>query len=144
MNPVPRPMVVTAGIALAGVCVLGLYLGIQPALERMPGDTDAAPASNAAAMAPGAKTVEATALKTETPPPSAAPPASSAVALADKPKPRPSAADDAPSSEASAVPASGSQPGRRGPPDPPALYSPDEAPAPPPAGENGGANTPPY
>lgn len=146
MNPVPRPMVVTAGIALAGACVLGLYLGVEPSLERMPGDAEAAPASSAAAaMAPGAKTVEATALKTDTPPPSAAPPASSALALVEKPKPKPSAADATPSSDASALPASGAQAARRGnPPEPPALYSPDEGPAPAPAGENSGANTPPY
>ena len=52
MNPVPRPMVVTAGIALAGVSVLGLYLGIQPSLEHLPGETAAAPAPSAA-VSPG-------------------------------------------------------------------------------------------
>ena len=142
MNPVPRPMVVTAGIALAGVSVLGLYLGIQPSLERLPGESAAVPSpAAAAAMTPGAKTVEATALKTDTPPPSAAPPASSTLAAVEKPRTRASSADQAPASDD--APATGAQARKAGPPEPPTLYSPDEAPAPAPAGENG-ANTPPY
>ncbi len=141
MNPVPRPMVVTAGIVLAGVSVLGLYLGIQPSLEHLPGETAAAPApSAAAAMAPGARTVEATALKTDTPLPSAAPPASSTLAAVGKPKTKSTDADEAPDSDA---PPAGAQARKAGPPEPPTLYSPDEAPAPAPAGESG-ANTPPY
>ena len=142
MNPVPRPMVYTAALALAGVCVLGLYLGIQPNLNR-PGDAEATltPASAAPAMKPGmAAVVEATPLKTEAPPASAAP--SALLAQAAKSKAKASDADDASASDDEAdqpAPA-----GRKGPePDPPALYSPDEAPAPAPAGGNS-ANTPPY
>jgi hypothetical protein len=131
-------MVYTAAVALAGVCVLGLYLGIQPSLNR-PGDADEslAPASAAPALKPGmAAAVEATPLKTEVPPPSAAPAAQ--LAQAAKPKaPAPNAAA-APASDASA-----NAPPSRTPPDPPTLYSPDEAPAPPPPPAQG-ANTPPY
>ena len=144
MNPVPRPMVYTAAIALAGVCVLGLFLGVQPSLER-PLDAEEATAasSSAAAMKPGmAAVVEATPLKTETPPPSAAPPAQ--VAEAAKPKPKPSDADQTPPSDAEAAAGAGPQAARKpATPEPPTLYSPDEAPAPPPAGENSN-NTPPY
>lgn len=142
MNPVPRPMVYTAAIALAGVCVLGLYLGIQPSLNR-PGDAEQAPvpASATPSLKPGmAAAVEATPLKTDIPPPSDAP--SALLAQAGKSKTKPSDADQAPASDASAD--NGAQAGRQSQqPEPPALYSPDEAPAPPPAAQ-GGANTPPY
>ena len=40
-------MVYVAGVALAGVCVLGLYLGIQPALERASDANQAAASSTA-------------------------------------------------------------------------------------------------
>ena len=137
MNPVPRPMVYTAAVALAGVCVLGLYLGVQPSLSRLgdAGDT-AAPASAAPALKPGmAATLEATPLKAEVPPPSAAP----ATQLAQAAKPKAPTFDDAaaPASDTSA-----NAPPPKAPPEPPTLYSPDEAPSPPPAAQ--GANTPPY
>ena len=141
MNPVPRPMVLTAGIALAGVCVLGLYLGIQPSLERAGGD-DETPASSAAPT-PGIGTaVQAVPLKTDLPPPSAAPAASStATQLAQAGKTKRSDQDSVPASDAAAPTA---QPSRQpNVPEPPTLYSPDEPPAPAPAGGNN-ANTPPY
>ena len=54
MNPVPRPLVFTAAAALAGVSVLGLYLGIQPSLERAADAGQAAAVSTApTAMKPG-------------------------------------------------------------------------------------------
>ena len=136
MNPVPRPMVYTAGVALAGVCVLGLYLGIQPSLERA-ADANQAPASSAAPTPGMAAAVQAVPLKTDLPPPSAAP-ASSAPALLAQAKKKPSDGDDLPSSDTSATP-----PAAKPPPEPPTLYSPDEAPAAAPAGANN-ANTPPY
>lgn len=145
MNPVPRPMVVTAGIALAGVCVLGLYLGIQPSLERSADADEAAAASSApTAMKPGmAAAVEATPLKTDLPPPSAAPAAQ--LAQAAKPKAKSDDDDDdTPSSDDQAGAGNGPQATHKPtPPEPPTLYSPDEAPAPPPAGEPSN-NTPPY
>jgi hypothetical protein len=134
-------MVYTAALALAGVCVLGLYLGIQPSLNR-PGEADETlvPASAAPSMKPGmAAAVEATPLKAEAIPPSAAPPAQ--LAQAAKPKTPPSSADAAPASDAGD--GAGPPPGARTPsPEPPTLYSPDEAPAPPPTVPNN--NTPPY
>ena len=140
MNPVPRPMVYTAGVALAGVCVLGLYLGIQPSLERA-ADAEQARAASAAPTPGMVAAVQAVPLKTEVPLPSSAP-ASSAptqLALAAKKK---SDADEAPASAGNAGPIGG-QTSRNAPPEPPTLYSPDEGPAPPPAGGNN-ANTPPY
>ncbi|HEY5411871.1 MAG TPA: hypothetical protein VIJ94_14210 [Caulobacteraceae bacterium] len=141
MNPVPRPMVYTAALALAGVCVLGLYLGLQPALERSADLEQSLAASNAPAMKPGmTAAAEAIPLKTETPPPSAAP-----AQLADaKPKTKPSAQDTAPSSDDDADDNGLSSSGKAAPPEPPTLYAPDEPPAPPPAGASAGANTPPY
>ena len=139
MNPVPRPMVYTAALALAGVCVLGLYLGIQPNLNR-PGDSDetTVPASATPSMKPGmAAAVEATPLKPDALPPSAAPAAQ--VAQAARPKAAPSDDTDAPGSDALAAGPTGRT---TPPPEPPALYSPDEAPTPPPA--QGPNNTPPY
>ncbi len=141
MNPVPRPMVYVAGVALAGVCVLGLYLGIQPALERA-SDANQAAASSTAPTPGMAAAVQAVPLKTELPPPSSEPASSAPTQLAQVSKKKSSDADESPSSDASAA-ATGPQAGRSPPPDPPTLYSPDEAPAPPPAGGNG-ANTPPY
>jgi hypothetical protein len=132
-------MVYTAAAALAGACVLGLYLGIQPSLNH-PGDTDetAIPASAAPSLKPGmAAAVEATPLKTEMPPPSSAPPAQ--LAQAARPKVPASDADQAPASDAAA---NGPQPGANASPEPPTLYSPDETPAPPPAAQSN--NTPPY
>ena len=135
MNPVPRPMVYTAGVALAGVCVLGLYLGIQPALERA-ADAEQTPAPSAAPTPGMAAAVQAVPLRTDVPPPSAAPASSAPTQLAQATKKRSSDDDDeAPPSDANAAPP-------RAPPEPPTLYSPDEAPAPPPAGNS--ANTPPY
>lgn len=140
MNPVPRPMVVTAGVALAGVCVLGLYLGIQPSLERA-SDADQAPASSAAPSPGIGAAVQAVPLKTEVPPPSAAPSASSTPGqLAQAAKARKSDDDEDASSDAPAT----AQPNRpANAPEPPTLYSPDEPPAPAPAG-GANANTPPY
>ena len=141
MNAVPRPMVYAAAVALGGVCVLGLYLGIQPALERSADADEPVAASNAPAMKPGmAAAVEAIPLKTETPPPSAAPAAQ--LADAAKPKTKASAQDSAPASDDADD--NGPSPGRKtAAPEPPTLYAPDEAPAPAPAGGNS-ANTPPY
>src|SRR5665213_756592 len=99
MNPVPRPLVYTAALALAGACVLGLYLGIQPSLNR-PGEAEEVPvpASAAPAMKPGmAAAVEATPLKTDVLPPSAAP--SALLAQAAKARTKPSDADEAPASD---------------------------------------------
>jgi hypothetical protein len=135
-------MVYAAAVALGGVCVLGLYLGIQPALERAVDANEPVAASNAPAMKPGmAAAVEAIPLKTETPPPSAAP--ASQLADAAKPKTKPSTEDATPASD-DAADDNSPTPGRKtAPPEPPTLYSPDEAPAPAPAGGNS-ANTPPY
>src|SRR6185369_17380098 len=97
MNPVPRPMVYTAGVALAGVCVLGLYLGIQPSLERA-ADADQ-PAASSAAPTPGmAAAVQAVPLKTDLPPPSAAP-ASAAPALLAQASKKKASSDETPSSD---------------------------------------------
>ena len=140
MNPVPRPMVYTAALALAGVCVLGLYLGLQPALERSADLEQPVAASNAPALKPGmSAAAEAIPLKTETPPSAAPTPLASA-----KPKSKTSAQDAAPSSDDDADdngPSSGRKPA---PPEPPTLYAPDEPPAQPPAGAGANANTPPY
>jgi hypothetical protein len=136
-------MVLTAGVALAGVCVLGLYLGIQPSLERT-ADADQAPASSAAPTPGISGAVQAVPLKTDTPLPSSAPAASSGpaqLAQAGKAKKSDDDEDAAPSSD---VPAVGAQAGRQpNAPEPPTLYSPDEPPAPAPAGGNN-PNTPPY
>ena len=129
MNPVPRPMVYTAGVALAGVCALGLYLGIQPSLERS-ADADQAPASSAAPTPGVAAAVQAVPLKTELPPPSAAPASSAPAQLAQATKRRSSDDDETASSDANAA-STGAQAGRNAPPEPP-------------AGGGNSANTPPY
>jgi hypothetical protein len=132
-------MVYTAGVVLAGVCVLGLYLGIQPSLERA-ADLDQPPAASASTT-PGmaAAAVQAVPLKTDTPPPSAAPASSAPAQLAQASKKKDVDEDETPPSDAAPATA---QAGRKpATPEPPTLYSPDEPPAPAPAGET---NTPPY
>lgn len=137
MNPVPRPMVFTAGAALGVVCALGFYLGVRSSWDRPYGNETAATASSPeAALKPttGAATaVEAKPVQSESPAASSAP-----AKLAEaKPKPKPSDEDE----DEDKIAASNAQAAQAAP-EPPPLYSPDEPPAPAPANENN--NSPPY
>ncbi len=138
MNPMPRPMVLTAATVLGGVCLLGLYLGIHGSLSRPYGAeaSTTAASSSEAALKPGmAPAAEATPLKTEALPASAAPAQmAEAAPSAAKPRPKADQADD--QSDSEAVPASSAPHAP-----PPDFYPPDEPPAPPPANEG---NAPPY
>jgi len=136
MQAVPRRTVIAAAAALAGVCVLGLYLGIHGSLERPYAESPAPPPVSGAAQPmtnPAvAAAIEAKPLASEVMP-SSAPEAELAEA---QPKPKPKPAPSAAAPAASSTPPRSSAPVVV-----PELYSPD-APAPqPPADE---ANTPPY
>src|SRR5579862_2126434 len=138
MNSLPRPAVFGAALSLAGVSLLGLYVGIHDSVARPFDEPSATGDASTVALRPGmAAAIPAQPLKTDSLPPSSAP---TQVAQATKAK---APASDEEDDQDQDVPES-SAPAARHIPEPPPLYNLDQPQTPPAVQPPSQDNSPPF